>query len=342
MEPLVDDIRGSSDRPGASTAARFATLMLLLATVGWALGFTWSKAAQEAINQDLHLPQEAALGPVLLLGVRYVLAGVMMLAVVGRARRGWSRAGIGRALALGGLIGAATGVQHLGLGRTSEAVSAFLTSLTILFVPLLMTVALRRPPAPLFWGAAALATAGIWLMTGATPTGFGLGEALGLLCAVLFSIHLITLNALVPRDDPWRMASGQFLVAGSIMLLLCLSGDHGRRAMAPHVLWALLQNREIWLNLVLSMIFPTFLSFILMTIYAPRLDPMRVALIYLMEPIFAAAYAYVARGRSPGWLGLAGGALILSANLLVELLNARRAAVQPSDRAEAEPEGQRS
>jgi drug/metabolite transporter (DMT)-like permease len=311
--------------------------MLLLATVGWALGFTWAKSAQETVNQELHLPPEAALGPVFILGVRYVLAGVLMLAVVARARRGWSRAGIGRAISLGGLLGAATGAQHLGLGRTSEAVSAFLTSLTVLLVPLLMTVALRRPPAPSFWIAAALATAGIWLMIGATPTGFGLGEALGLTCALLFSIHLITLNALVPRDDPWRMASGQFLVSGSIMLLICLLDDRGRHAMMPQVLWDLLQHREIWLNLLLSMIFPTFLSFILMTLYAPRLDPMRVALIYLMEPLFAAAYAYVARGRSPGWLGLTGAALILAANLLVELLNARRIAERSRDRAEAEP-----
>jgi len=325
----MDETRDSSGNPGASSAVRFATLMLLLATVGWGLGFTWAKSAQEAVNQKLDLPPEAAVGPLLTVGVRYVLAGFLMLAVVGRSRRGWSRVGIARALSLGGLLGAATGLQHLGLGRTSEAVSAFLTSLTVLFVPLLMTVALRRPPSPLFWVAVALATAGIWLMTGATPTGFGLGEALGLTCALVFSIYLIAINALLPRDDPWRMAAGQFLVAGSMMLLICLLYDRGRRAMAPQALWELLQVSDIRVNLLLSMLFPTFLSFILMNLYQPRVDPMRVALIYLMEPVFAAAYAYVARGRSPGALGLTGALLILAANLFVERLNSRGARGDP-------------
>lgn len=298
--------------------------MLLLATLGWGCGFTWAKAAQEAVNQGLSLPPDAPLGPLLTVGVRYVLAGVLMPVLIGRARRGWSGASLRRALALGGLLGTAVGVQHVGLGRTSEAVSAFLTSLSILFVPLLMTVALRRPPARLFWIAVVLATAGIWLMTGATPAGFGLGEALGLTCALVFSIHLLAINALVPRDDPWRMASGQFVVSGSIMLVVCLLLDRNRGAMAPHTLWAVLQEREVWLNSLLSMLFPTLLSFILMTLYQPRLDPLRVALIYLMEPLFAAAYAYVARGHSPGLLGLTGALLILAANGLVELLSARR------------------
>ena len=68
----------------------------------------------------------------------------------------------------------------LGLDRTSEAVSAFLTSLTVVFVPLLMVVIVRRPPRAALWLPVGLAALGIWLMTGAAPTGFGVGEVLGL------------------------------------------------------------------------------------------------------------------------------------------------------------------
>src|SRR5207253_2740481 len=86
--------------------------------------------------------------------------------------------------------GAAAGAmmgQQLGLDRTSQAVSAFLTSLSILFVPLLMLLVLRRPPPAALWLGVALAGAGIWLMTGAAPGGFGPGELLGLCCSILFS-----------------------------------------------------------------------------------------------------------------------------------------------------------
>lgn len=302
------------------TSPRFATLMLLLATAGWGVGFTWAKAAQEAVNRNLGLPPGGILGPLLTLGVRFSLAGLLMLAVVPRARTGWSKVTFRRALALGGLLWAANGLQHWGLGLTSEAVSAFLTSLSILFVPLVMTAFLRASPGRNVWLAVIVAMAGIWLMTGATATGFGLGEALGVACALVFSIYILATNTLVPRDDPWRMASGQFLISGLAFLMIGMLYCNGTIATSRDVLEAF-GDYDVWRNLVLSLLFPTLLSFTLMMSYQPRLPAARVALIYVLEPIFAAAYAYVERGRSPGAQGLVGAALILAANVTVELSN---------------------
>lgn len=296
--------------------------MLLIATIGWGFGFTWAKTVQEQINRQMDLPSEAALGPLLMLGVRFLIAGVLLL-LVRPARTGWSSASVRRGLILGCLLALGMTVQHLGLGRTSEAVSAFLTSLTILFVPLLMTLALRKPPAPIFWLAVALATLGIWMMTGATPAGFGAGELLGLSCAVVFSVHLIAISILIPRDNAWRMATAQFLIVGVLLLSASPFVERGMDALRPDVLVRLLTHEDVAVNMILLMLFPTFLSFLLMNLYQPRLDPTRAALIYLMEPIFAAGYAYFARGRSLGWLGVSGAALILLANLMVEFLNAR-------------------
>lgn len=302
--------------------------MLLLATFGWGFGFTWAKSAQEQVNRALGLPLDSAIGPVLTLGLRYLVAGLLLLLLVGRARRGWSRASVGRALTLGVLLGGAVGLQHLGLGHTSEAVSAFLTSLTVLFVPLLMTVVFRTPPTRALWVAAGLATVGVWLMTGAAGTGlgagFGVGEALGLACAVVFSAYLIAINVLVPRDDPWRMVSGQFLVLAVLMLLGLVWMSPEQAVLEPRVLATLLDHREIWLELLLLLLFSTLLPFVLISVYQPKVDPARAALIYLVEPVVAAAYAYVTRGRAMGSLELVGVSLILVANGLVELRGARR------------------
>lgn len=294
--------------------------MLLVATLGWGLGFTWAKSSQATLDRGLGLPEDAALGPVLALGLRYTLAGLVLLALVGRARRGWSRASLRRALALGLLLAVAVGLQHLGLGRTSEAVSAFLTSSTVLFVPLITTVALRRAPGRPLWLAAVIATVGIWLMTGATPTGFGLGEALGLGCAVVFGVYLVAINVLVPRDDPWRLVCGQFLVVGVLMLLA--GGVIGREPLARAAMAPLLANAELWRELLLLLVFSSLLPFTLMTVYQPLTDPTRAALIYLVEPVIAAGYAYVARGHALGWIELSGVSLILVANALVELWGA--------------------
>jgi drug/metabolite transporter (DMT)-like permease len=60
-----------------------------------------------------------------------------------------------------------------------------------------------------------------------------------------------------------------------------------------------------------------------MSVFQPRIDPTRAALIYLMEPVFAAAYAWAARGSGLTVQALTGAALILVANFLVEFIRSR-------------------
>ena len=311
--------------PARAAGEHLAVFMLLLATVAWGFGFTWAKAGGEAINRlmglgDLH---GAAIGPLLLLAVRFLVSGLLLLLVVPAARRGWSIASARRCVVLGGLVGFGMILQHLGLDRSSEAVTAFLTSLTILFVPILMTVALRRPPAPIFWVAVGVATLGVWLMTGAAPAGFGLGEAMGLGCAIVFSVYLILVNVIVPRDDPWRISAGQLIVGGALTLAVCPFVERGGEALAPSRLAWLLGHRDVWLNLALLVAFPTLYSYTAMNLYQPRLEPTHAALIYLMEPLFAAGYAYFASGRGLDAMGVTGALLILGANGMVEIIKAR-------------------
>lgn len=303
-----------------SPQTRPAILALLMATMAWGGSFTWAKAAGEGINHTAGLPSGSLLGPILLLAWRFTAAGVLWLIVFPRARRGWSWIAVKRALVLGLMLWAGQTVQMLGLDRTSEAVNAFLTSLTVIFVPLLMVVVVRRPPAAAVWLPVGVAALGIWLMTGAAPTGFGVGESLGLSCAVLFSAHMIALSEVARQDSPWRMAAGQFLVVGVASALSCLWVATDRALLAPQVQWAMVTSEGLWLYLMLLIVIATMLAFGLMFSFQPKIDPTRAALVYLAEPIFAALYAYVAVGRGLSALAMLGAALILAANVLVEVI----------------------
>jgi drug/metabolite transporter (DMT)-like permease len=288
--------------------------------MAWGGSFTWAKATGDGINQAADLPSGALFGPILLLAWRFVTAGVLWLALFPAARRGWSWLSVKRSLLLGLLLWAGQTVQMLGLDRTSEAVNAFLTSLTVVFVPLLMVVVVRHPPPGALWLPVGVAALGIWLMTGATPTGFGTGEILGLGCAVLFSIHMIALGEVAPRDSPWRLAAGQFLVVGVASTLSCLWVAHDPAALAPQVQWAILTGARLWGNVILLIVVSTMTAFGLMFYFQPKIDPTRAALIYLAEPIFAALYAYVAVGRGLSAIALLGASLILGANVLVDVI----------------------
>lgn len=309
--------------PAAPTQRHRAAAALLLATVFWGCGFTWAKAAGETVHRALGLPDGSAFGPIYVLGWRFTLAAAAVFLLFRDARRGWTWRGVGRTMVTGLLLGVGLVVQHLGLDRTSEAVSAFLTSLTILFVPLILTVVLRQPPAPVMWLGVVLATAGVWLMTGAAPSGFGFGEALGLACALAFSLYLLAVNVVARSEHAWRMTAGQFLVVGLACFVTCAFVGAWDGVGAGAAVRAVTSSRDVWLNVLLLTLFPTLGAFSLLNHYQPKLDPTRAALIYLIEPIVAAAYAWVIAGRALDLMTLAGAALILAANGVVELLAAR-------------------
>jgi drug/metabolite transporter (DMT)-like permease len=314
----------SSSASRSRQAQNLAAAALVLATLFWGTGFTWAKAGGATINHATSLGDGAALGPMLLLGVRFVFSGLLWLAIFPQARRGWSIRSVGRALAIGVLVAIGLILQHLGLDRTSQAVSAFLTSLTIVFVPVLSTLALRKPPGLNVWIAVAVATVGVFLLTvGAGGGSFGWGELLGLACAFDFSIYVFVVNALVPRDDPFRMSGGQFMVCGILTMLIVPFLSGGTDALRPHEFARIFALRDVWLNCLLLSIFPTLISYGLLTHFQPKLDATRATLIYLLEPVFAAVFAYLVAHSPMQRIQIVGAAMILIANALVEVLEAR-------------------
>ena len=161
------------------------------------------------------------------------------------------------------------------------------------------------------------------MMTGASPGGFGVGEALGLACAVLFSLHIIAVNVVVARDDPARVAPGQFLTVALVTAVSCLFVERGPEALMPLRSIELALHPDVRLNLLLMIVLVTICAFGLQTHFQPRIDPTRAALLYLVEPIFAAGYAWVMAGRGLATIAVAGAALILLANVMVEIIQSR-------------------
>jgi drug/metabolite transporter (DMT)-like permease len=305
------------DQPPSHRRAAFA---LLLGTVFWGCGFTWARAGAIAIARRGGLPADASFPPILLLGLRFAGASVIWLACSRSARAGWTPRAVGQSLLVGVPLSLGLILQHVGLDRSSESTSAFLTSLTILFVPIMTTVILRRPPSGVLWIGVAVATAGIWLLTAATQGGFGIGEVLGLGCAMVFSWYILAVNA--AKEPASRLVAGQFV----IVTLVCFAAAAmlpGRSVLMPGRLAYVLDSPAVWGNLLPLTIFTTVSAFALLTYFQPLLDPTQATLLYLCEPVIATIYAAVAAGHRPTALGIVGAAMILAANVIVELLSGR-------------------
>jgi drug/metabolite transporter (DMT)-like permease len=272
-------------------------------------------AAIEADTRD------ESLAVLLLLSWRFLLAGLLWVILFPAARKGWTAASLGRAALLGLPFTFAMILQHMGLTHTTEAVNAFLTSLNVLFVPLLIAAITFRLPNRGLWLSIGIAVAGIWLLSAAGQAGVGIGEALGVACSILFSVHIILINTLLSKDSPARMVGGQFLFTGITMLAVTLIANRASRQ--PAVLF-LPFTSQLLPDFGLLVIVSTVLAFGLMIFFQPKVDPTRAALIYLTEPVFAAAYAWIFAGKALSAGQVAGATLIIVANSLVEWISRHR------------------
>src|SRR5207237_3657020 len=99
----------------------------------------------------------------------------------------------------------------LGLSYTSSSVSAFITYLLIVIVPIVSAIVLRRAPAPATVAGIALGLTGLFLLTGARLA-LGKGELLTLGCAFAFAVHIVLQAELSPRHDSFRLNAVQLAV----------------------------------------------------------------------------------------------------------------------------------
>jgi drug/metabolite transporter (DMT)-like permease len=275
-EPLDVDVAVPDGSPVVAALA-VATAAALFGT-----SFLVMKAAVEDVE------------PLPFLAVRF---GVGALALTPFARRP-DRPGVARSGALaGGVLAVGYIFQTTGLQYTTSSVSAFITYLLVVMVPLIVAVVSRRLPPATTAAGVALAVAGLVLLTGGS-VGFGKGEALTLGCAFSFAVHIVVLAEFAPRFDAVRLTAVQLAVAAAVLGLPGLAfGGYG-------LTWTAL------LAAVYTGVAVSAAAFFLQVWGQRVLGATRTALLLMLEPVFAAVLGYVA-GERLGIEGTVGAVLIL-------------------------------
>lgn len=316
-----------------------AILMLLIACAFWGFSFNWNKTAQALLGQRLAEttadPRLHAVGPAAFLAARFLATALLWSLLFPRSLRGWTPRTVRASLFGGALLSGGMLFQHYGLVGASESLMAFLTSLTVLFTPVLASLVLGHRVAAMMWVSVACATLGVALMSHFRAEGrFDLGATLGLICALVFSVHILVVDHYGKTEDVWRFSLGQFAASALFISLFSLLQPGGGQLLHPRIAYEALASPQLLTLLALTILFSTIVTFGLMFRYQPRTSPTRAALTYLSEPIFATLYAWIAAGSAISPAAMAGAAFIILGNLVAELVTRRPA---PAPRPRGEP-----
>lgn len=300
----------ASRRPLRALAA------LVLVTVIWGWSFSWSKQVLLASERSLG-PRGAVAAIGVYIFLRFGLAALLLLGLPA-ARRGWSAGVVRGGVLLGGVMLAGFVLQLYGLTDVSPAVSAFLTSLYVVFTALITAWrGTHRVSAALVAGIV-LATFGAGFINGPPQLSFGIPEWLTVGCAFVFALHILLTDSVTRRVAavPVTVAMFVSVVAGSIVVIA--AGLARPDAPSAAAVVALAGSRAFLVPTVLAAVLGTVVAITMMNVYQRDLDPVRAAVLYALEPVWAAAIAIALGLADAGvWLWV-GGAALLAGNLVAE------------------------
>ncbi len=292
---------------------RLAYLLLTAVALVWGSTFVLIKEAL------------ADASPLVLNLLRMLLAAGVLLVVYGRALRGLTGAQWRLSVLAGLCLALGYQLQTSGLRLTTPSMSAFITGMVVIFVPFFtLPAAWRAPgaprPGPGAFAGAGLGFAGLLLLSvpAGQPLAFrsvGRGELLTLGCALAFTLHLLVMAHASRRVPFQALAAVQISTAAAFMAgTLPLFERHPFFHPGPRFYAA-------WL---VASLLATSAAFAVQSWAQAFLPASHIALIFTLEPVFAAITSWLMlderlRGRS-----LAGGALVLAGLIAAETGQTRK------------------
>lgn len=235
---------------------------------------------------------------------RFVIASVLLAPLAKRLDRSSLRAGV----ELGLILCICYGTQAVGLQYTTTSRSAFITALFVVLVPLVMwfkgqPISRRVALSSL----AAFAGVGFLSFDGAPPN---IGDAITVLCALGYSAYIIRMEKYTKELDTLAMTLAQTmgvtawasLWVGTELLITGFSPP----------------ETVPWESIIYLAVIATALTTYLQTLGQKLVGAAQTAILYMLEPVWAAIFAYFILNEVLGWQGWLGATMIVVSTIAVQ------------------------
>ncbi len=291
-----------------------ASAALFANTLIWASTFTIVKSALSGIS------------PMVLVSSRFLLASLVMMPFFIAPVRQANAKQFRQASILGFILFIGFITQTVGLMTTTATKSAFITGTFIIFTPIFQTILERRIPSKANIAAIASAIIGVLFLAGngSSLSGFfseigrniTFGDFLTLICAISYALYIVYIDLISESMDYKFLTFWQIFVTAVLSLLsipvMHLSGiEPARFTPSPLVIGAILYTA----------LFATTLTTAVQTKFQRAVSPTRASLIFSMEMVFAAVFAFLILSERISLFGYIGSGLIISGVLISELFS---------------------
>ena len=272
-----------------------AEALLVIATFIWGSTFVIVKGA---LNDASPIP---------FLALRFTVAGILLFIVLTRGPM--DHRAILPGLILGAFLFGGYIFQTSGLNYTTPSKAAFITGSSVILVPLIMLLQGARMTTANIAGAL-LGLAGLYFLV--LPSGLGAvnrGDIMVLFGAISFAVHIVLVGKYTLKFSFQHLVPLQIFTVG-LVSIAALPFD---RSLKLHWTGGLI------LALVVTSIFATGFAFSVQNWAQQYTPPAHTALIFALEPVFAALTSFVILGERMGGKVILGSALILAGMVVSEV-----------------------
>lgn len=287
------------------------SLLLLLTATIWGVAFVAQSVSMDYIggftfNAIRNIIGAITLVPVILIFSKQNPAADQNPADRQKARKTLITGGI----CCGILLCLSSNFQQFGIKYTTVGKAGFITACYIIIVPII-GIFLKKKCSPFIWIAVLLSLGGLYLLCIIPGEGFsiGKGDTLVLICAVLFSFHILTVDHFSPLVDGVKMSCIQFLVCGILSGIPALIFEN------PNITNTL----QAWMPILYAGILSCGVAYTLQIVGQKGMNPTVASLIMSLESCISVIAGWLILGQNLSSREIFGCVLMFGAIMLAQL-----------------------
>jgi drug/metabolite transporter (DMT)-like permease len=279
-----------------------AESLLLLVTLIWGATFTFTKVGLDDCS------------PFFFIFLRFSIALVLSVLIWGKYLLKIDRKTFRHGFVLGTFFAAGFVLQTLGLELTTVTKSAFITGMTVVITPFVFKFVIKKKVGFYQKIGVIIATVGLWIFTNPTIDNINLGDVLTLISALFWALYITYVDIYTKEITEFaktvQIVMMQFVVAIPVGLIghFLFETNSFRFVLSSNLIWALLYNG------IIASVFLTLIH----TSVQKYSTPVKAALIFTLEPVFASIIAMIWLSESFATIEAVGAAILFIGVLFSE------------------------